>query len=116
MKFRKWESSGAKGTFRYKRKELDLSCSAYNPIELSGKDDEIEWEESSGIFDKNGKEVFQGDIVNSHLGVGLIMKTDAGFEVQTGGRREELWFVTMGQNAKLFEVIGNIHENRELLT
>lgn len=68
-----------------------------------------EWQEFTGLLDTNGKEIYEGDILKPTT-------------------REGLWSDQVGKlhivrdirepfgNCNLFEVIGNIYENPELLT
>ena len=77
--------------------------------------------QSTGLFDKNDKEIFEGDIVRISMRIGKSTTTSIGavefdkFEVcfrirnELGGH-----YVTMF-HVRYFEVIGNIYENPELL-
>lgn len=116
MKYRRWVLEGNKGRFEFLEKNLNLSCNAYNPPNLPNETPlEESWEQFSGVLDKNGKEVFQGDIAVSVGRVGQVLKTENGFEFETNEHKEALWEVTVGSNGRTFEVIGNIHENPDLI-
>lgn len=74
------------------------------------------WLQYTGLRDKNGKEIYEGDIVDGHSdGLGKIEWQGTGWvytfdDTNCVGLDEIcLWF---GNNAK---VIGNIYENPELL-
>lgn len=76
-----------------------------------------DWEQFTGLHDKHGKEIYEGDIVAVGVyGSGNIHNTQVVFR-NSGFRLEK------GHGALLFpsceagnvEVIGNIHENPELL-
>lgn len=73
-------------------------------------------EQSTDIKDKNGKEIYGGDIVAEHNGdiIGTIIQ-------HPSGEWQIAWVGIFGGVSKLYdhrdlcEVIGNIHENPELL-
>ncbi len=67
--------------------------------------------ECTGLTDKNGKLIFEGDIVKirGKIGRALFVDDEAGFIIDT----DETYF-TMSYSSEC-EVMGNIHDNTELL-
>lgn len=65
----------------------------------------IEWVQFTGLYDKNRVEIYEGDILSADNGVESI--------VSVGW--EDMYTYSYFHPVKLFEVIGNIHENPELL-
>jgi hypothetical protein len=80
--------------------------------------------QSTGLKDKNGKEIFEGDVISTYTD-NLVIKRDnlLGFYVEVGEKRnyfaETVDIEYLDLFAKDFgvavEVLGNIYENPELL-
>lgn len=87
----------------------------YGITSLRGAD-EIELMQSTGLKDKNGKEIFEGDILTSQnypvKGV-VESRTDLGLWVYY--LKGYNYFEYLGNVAGSKEIIGNIYENPDLL-
>ena len=79
--------------------------------------------QSTGLFDKNGKEIFEGDIVKYKAGCNTFTeeaaydKNFAGFGVRDANADIIFSFGELAEDIDLssLEVVGNIYENPELL-
>ncbi|HEL2388809.1 TPA: hypothetical protein TZS62_002278 [Streptococcus suis] len=82
--------------------------------------------QSTGLFDKNGKEIFEGDVVESTwfkgyddcVGcrkAGVVVYRDGCFRIEYQGEEEKGYFSITLKFAVSVEIIGNIYENPELV-
>ena len=68
----------------------------------------------TGLHDKNGKEIYKGDMVKDRAGLGEIIFEEGQFVIRwLFENTKETW--QMDRKFKDSEVIGNIYENPELL-
>lgn len=118
-KFRAWDKetktmNGMAEIYRNRNQE----------IELRPRDENIILMPSTGLVDKNGKEIFEGDVISTYTD-NLVIKRDnlLGFYVEVGEKRNYFAETVDVEYLDLFakdfgvavEIIGNIYENKELL-
>ena len=96
-------------------------------IVLHPRDENIVLMQSTGLFDKNGTEIFEGDIVKRYRSP--FFKAEWEYLIETVVRKKAslllgrdfdenfgtLPFDSPFAKENLLEVIGNVHENPELL-
>ena len=96
--------------------ELELNDSVMNDY-ITAYPDEIKLMQSTGLKDKNGKEIFEGDIVKMAKDVysdltyyEIVRHRGGAYRLESNQHGCELWL-----RHTICEVIGNIYENPELL-
>lgn len=78
----------------------------------------------TGLFDKNGKAIYEGDIIkivekfddeNVYTSNGVVCFEEGIYELQNGKHFAYLGWLMHNDDITKLEVIGNIHDNPELL-
>ena len=73
--------------------------------------------QSTGLKDKNGKEIFEGDILYGYAGEDFWEIVE--FDTEEGKWiRKDIWYnskLCLSENNEFMEIVGNIYENPELL-
>ena len=122
-KFRAWDKHSQKmfandeliiwNSFIYANDGKKLSCDYLKGWSI----DEEYLMQPTGWFDKNGKEIFEGDIVRFFDSLYTVF-----YDIEEGSYRlkphDDRWVVDYMSNfssEESFEIIGNIYENKELL-
>lgn len=119
IKFRAWDKKRNRWVYVYLRPHGKIYLpNAYTTISFPSYDGIVqlvdceEWYQFTGLKDKNGVDVYEGDIVKWNDGdISLITFDHGAFCFKD--RWESNW--TIGGWWRKFEVIGNVWENSELL-
>lgn len=69
-------------------------------------------EQFTGLYDENGREIYEGDISSDGW---RIEWRPGGFWYVISGRQQAQEYVLLPSAEGLFEIVGNIHENPELV-
>lgn len=116
LKFRAWDNE-----YEIIRDYDELKGLTLDALDASN----FKLEQYIGLKDKNSKEIYEGDILAWHSSiyrkqdwVGLVTYRGAGFAVQESGKSYSSpeWLACASrEGSNIVEIIGNVHENPELL-
>ncbi len=122
MKSLKWMCDVTNISFDSKFVDICQQGDTERYTEMSVEFDEITLMQSTGLFDRNGKEIFDGDILafktdDEVINVNVFWdKEHALFMFESKKYNEQgLLAELVENNTYPFEIIGNIYENKELL-
>lgn len=111
IKFRAWDKTNKKMLYPDEQNAKEWRKSVILPDRGGSLSNGVLWESDryplmqfTGLKDKNGKEIYEGDIVNE---IGMNKKLEVKFTPKEG------WYPFSSHDN--WEVIGNIYENPELL-
>ena len=122
IKFRAWDKKNKAMFYPQELIQLDRVYAGYFDDSGCPKTDEnIILMQYTGLKDKNGREIYEGDIVKykgllgrKKIGIVKYIEEEALFAIIENYTKDTLWSFDLSCADDL-EVIGNIYENPELL-
>lgn len=132
LKFRVWDKRlqifGTVSNIDFEFEEVTFYIDDEEGLETCQPFEDVEIMQSTGLKDKNGKEIFEGDIVNCGYlftgspfeeedyyteDIGVVKFVNCGFNIKF--KNDTNLFIDVMESCEDIEVIGNIYENKELL-
>lgn len=114
LKFRAWDKVNKIYTYATLGDLICGACTESGDKKLSGSS-QI-WEQYTGLSDENGREIYEGDVVSKHNSdlKGVVKQVKDGQWAIYWGNVPDGYYILF-KYSNLCEVVGNIHENNELL-
>lgn len=119
LKFRVWDKKlqifGTVSNIDFEFEEVTFYIDDEEELETCQPFEDVEIMQSTGLKDKNGVEIFEGDIVSRFKNTveEVVWNSRKGWwAIQTRG---EIGLTVLAQFIEVVEIIGNIYENKELL-
>jgi len=76
--------------------------------------EDCELMQCTGLHDKNGVEIFEGDILKEGISIGKVEYSKSSFNIQWFSNKD-FWSAWLEHHSEHCEIVGNIYENPELL-
>ncbi len=110
IKFRAWDETNKKFTYWNRDTPEDNFNLAFCLDPQIG----VEVSQFTGLLDKNGKEIYEGDVVQARDAKWEIIWLSK-FACFALKNPEDEWFPNLDLDTPRIEIIGNIYENSDLL-
>ena len=110
IKFRAWDKKQENMIYEGLSIELDGSIS----VHITGTSSLLILMQYTGLKDKNGKEIYEGDILKIHGSIDFRGR-NVSVEFCMGAFRDSYYKWNLFAKSHEFEIIGNIYENPELI-
>lgn len=107
IKFRAWDKNNKFMIF-IQPVDFEAGCDYFT-------DDNYIIEQFTGLLDKNGREIYEGDIIQTETCVAAVVFDECQFGLRAKPDKNYVGALMDLITWRSIEIIGNIHENPELL-